>query len=133
MSIRKVNRRRLKKIAIGDMREIITIWERNNQAPIGDDISILMPLTNPISEWAHISTVDTISGGQDRFDGVDLKEIGNSHVFTIRYNENYTAENIIEYANNLYEILKTNNSENRNEYLEFFVRIKGDEDLPVNQ
>jgi hypothetical protein len=134
MSIRKAKRRRLKKYSIGDLREYIAVYDRNSEAPDFDDIDVRENFVKVADEWAFVQSLDVSSGGASGlnfFDDVNLDNIP-SHLMVIRF-KNYTSENFIQYQGQRYEIVKTVNPENKNMYLEMYVRQMGDENLPVNQ
>lgn len=133
MSKRQVKRRRMKKTAVGDLRSLITVWERKVEAPTASSVSVVEAHENPEQEWAKVETVGTMAVGQNRFDGVNLNESGHSHVFTLRYTDTYTAENIVEWEGDFYDILETDNPDGRFEYLELFCIIKGDKNLEANR
>jgi head-tail adaptor len=134
MSIRQLKRRALRKVALGDRRSLITIWERNIAAPTGTAVSVQEEYTNPVQEWAKIDTVSSLAAGQDRFDGVNLR-IGasHSHVFIVRHSPDYSAQNIVEWEGDYFDIMETNNPDSRFEDLELYCKSKGDKNLEANK
>lgn len=129
MAIRVTNRRRRKKHTIGDQRERITIHVRTITAPGYDSVEVTETYDAGTEYWASIETMDR---KKSMFDGVNIPE-GATHYFTIRYDENITAENIINFEGEYYEILKTDDPDKRKQYTELFVKLKGDETLAANQ
>jgi len=131
MPTRQVQRRRLKKYAIGDMRERITIHVRTATAPAFNTASMSEDYDDGTPVWAAVMTLDFANSGQNIFDSVNL-QTAPSHKMVIRYRNDITAENIIRWRDNEYKILRIINPEERNQYLEMFVNLKGDEDFAAN-
>lgn len=128
MASRNIQSRKLRKISVGDMRECISLETRNQKAPSFGSASF-REVYSPIAEvWAK---VETVYHGRI-FDGVALEDIP-SHKFTIRYRDDITTEKRIRYKDVLYRIIKSDNFEMRDEYLEVYARIDGDDDKEANQ
>lgn len=132
MSIRKVSRRRLKKYVIGDMRERIKIHTRFITAPVFDSAELKETYDTGNLRWAVAETLDYLSSGRQMFDEVNLNKAP-SHKFTIRYDADITTENIINWQDEYYQIIKTINPDVRKQYLELFCRVKGSEGFEVNR
>ena len=128
MSIRVTNRRRLKKYSIGDMRERITIHTRTITAPTYGSVSISETYDSGAFYWASCETLDK---KKQTFDGINIPDSA-THSFTIRYDETVTAENIINFQDEYYEIIKTSDPDKRRQYLELFSKLKGDDTLTAN-
>lgn len=128
MAIRVTNRRRLKKYGIGDLRERITMHTRVITPPGYDSTEITETYDAGTELWASCETLDK---KRQMFAGVNIPETA-THSFIIRYNSAITAENIINFEDEYYEILKTSDPDKRKQYLELFSRIKGDDTLAVN-
>lgn len=128
MAYRQVNGRKLRKVSIGDMRECISLEVRERKAPVFGSASATMAYTVIDEVWSKIDTVN-----HNRiFDGVALDEIP-SHKFTIRFRCDITTETRIRYKDVLYRIVKSDNFEMRDEYLELYARIDGDDNKEANQ
>ena len=84
MPTRKVNHRRLKKYAVGDMRERILIHTRNLDAPGPDSVKFSEIYDAGDGRWANVETLDLQGSAQRRFDNVELSDRP-SHIFTIRF------------------------------------------------
>ena len=128
MAYRDIKGRKLRKISVGDMRECISIEERKMTAPSFGSASFTENYVPTDEVWAKIET----SFNNRIFDGVALDEIP-SHKFTIRHRDDVTSETRIRYDGVLYRIVKTDNYEMRNEYLELYALIDGDDTKEANQ
>lgn len=128
MSNRVINRRRLKKYSIGDMRERITIHTRVVTPPSYDSVNITETYDAGVEYWASCETLDK---KKQMFAGVNIPESA-THSFTIRYDSDITAENVINYEDEYYDILKTSDPDKRKQYTELFCRLKGDDTLAAN-
>lgn len=128
MAFRDTKTRKLRKVSIGDMRECISIEKRTMTAPVFGSASFTESYL-PIDEvWSKVET----SFNNRIFDGVALDELP-SHKFTIRFRDDVTSETRIRYKDVLYRIVKTDNYEMRDEYLELYARIDGDDTKEANQ
>lgn len=110
------------------MRECISIEERTITAPAFGSASFSESYNQIDEVWAMVET----SFNNRVFDGVALDAIP-SHKFTIRYRNDVTSETRIRYCDVLYRIVKTDNFEMRNEYLELYARIDGEDTKEANQ
>ena len=129
MPFREINRRRLKKYSIGDMRERITIHTRAITPPSYDSVNITETYDDGIEYWASCETLDK---KKQMFSGVNIPDAA-THSFIIRYDSSVTSENIISFEGEYYDILKTSNPDKRKQYLELFSKLKGDDTLAANQ
>ena len=133
MATRRISRRRLKKYAIGDMRERIVVHTRTlNPPPYGSaSFSELYDTGTP--DWACVTTTDFAYGaGKALFDNVNIAP-GTTHIFATRFDENYTAQNVIAWLGDYYKVLNTADPDGRSEYIEFQTRLMGDDDYAANQ
>ena len=137
MSIRKVNRRKLRKWAAGDMRELIKLLDRNIEAPDFGVYTIDMAFDILIECFAF---VETISKGPDIFDDVNTgPEQTPTHRFIIRHvappdiKQEITTEVQIQWQDEYYKILEVENPEMRDEYLILSARLKGADDAGANE
>ena len=136
MAKRKVDKRPLKQVPVGDMRDRILIKERALSTPDFDNPAKFSEAYKTVAAvWAKVKT--NVSGRQI-FDGVDAETGGgillsSTHVFTIRYRGGVTSENVIDYKGENYEIKRIVNPEERNMYLELHCKLLGDRELEANQ
>jgi len=128
MASRNIQSRKLRKISVGDMRECISLEERTMTAPVFGSASFTERYVSIDEVWSKIET----SFNNRIFDGVALDEVP-SHKFTIRWRDDVTSETRIRYSDVLYRIVKTDNYEMRDEYLELYALIDGDDDKEANQ
>ena len=122
MGRRRVTKRRLQKYSIGDMRNRITLHTRALR-PAGFGSASFSETYSAIDTvWAYVST-DT---GQHRFNGVNI-ESGDqpTHLFVIRYRSDVTAETVIEFNGQYYEILPIIDPDERSLYLELPCKLAG--------
>ena len=136
MANRKVDKRPLKQVPVGDMRTQILIRERAVSAPDFDNPAKFEETYKTIaSTWAKLTT--NVSG-KKFFDGVNTDTGGgiilsSTHVFTIRYRDGITSENVVDYKGENYKINRVVNPEERNMYLELHCKLLGDRELEANQ
>lgn len=132
MPVRKVKHRRLKKYAVGDMRERIKIHSRDIQGPGLDSAEFSESYDAGDPRWANVETLDLQGSAQKRFDNVELSERP-SHIFTIRYRKGTTIENVIGWDGDLFRIIATQNPDGRKQYHELIAVSRGSDDLDANQ
>ena len=132
MPRRKVRYRKLQKYSIGDMRDRITIHTRAITPPTYANASFTETYDVGVEDWALVETPTTISKGIAVFNGVNVPT-GTSHIFVVRFDSVWTKENVIRWEGDSYKILKTNDPDKRQQYLEFACRLLGDETLAANK
>lgn len=139
MPTRKVVKRRLKKYAIGDMRSRIGLYERDIKSPQYRSSKFQEEYTLITKVWAAVTTLNL---GEIVFDDVRIKgksgnfvtrSVSPSHRFVTRYRSDITSETRILWRDKYYEIIKTINPEERNEYLELYSVLQGSKELEANQ
>lgn len=128
MPRRQISYRKLRKVSVGDMRECISLENRAIQAPSFDSVGFSQKYAQIIETWAKVET----QFNNRIFDEVALDAVP-SHKFTIRYRSDVTTETRIGYKGNIYEIVQADDYEMRNEYLELYAKIEGDEDREVSR
>lgn len=132
----KVDKRPLKQIPVGDMRDRILIRQRATSTPDFDSPAKFGETYKTIAAvWAKVKT--NISGKRI-FDGVNDEQGGgiilsSTHIFTIRYRDGITSENVVDYKGDNYKINRVVNPEERNMYLELYCKLLGDRELEANQ
>lgn len=123
MAERVIQRRRLRKNSIGDLRDCISLENRSIQAPSFGSSSFSEGYSPIIETWAKVET----SFNARVFDEVAVEKKP-SHKFTIRHRDGITTETRIRWRGDLYEIQHLDNLEGRNEYLILYAALVGDED-----
>ena len=131
MARRKIKHRKLQKYSIGDMRHRITIHTRAITSGNYDDVSFTETYDAGTEDWASVETPTTISKGIAVFNGVNVPET-TTHIFVIRFDSAITKENVIRWEGDAYKILKTNDPDKRQQYLECASRLLGDQTLAAN-
>lgn len=115
------------KVCIGAMRTIITLHVRSIVPPSGDSTDFNESFTNPVVVKAQIETVPNIAV----FDQTNTERLV-SHIFYIRYRDDVTAETWIELNGDKYDIINTENIEERNQWLILRCNQRGIASKPVN-
>ena len=105
-------KRKHRKICVGDLNNTITLQDRAITAPSSGFDATEAFTTNTPDAWAKIDT----SRGETVFDGSDT-EVDVTHVFTIRWLSGITAETWILFDGERFDILDTQDLEERNEWL----------------
>lgn len=129
MPRRQVRYRRLKKYSIGDMRNRITIHTRAITPPTYANASFTETYDVGIEDWA---SVETPQKGIAPFSGVNVPE-GTTHIFVIRFDSSFSTENVIRWEGDAYKIIRSIDPDKRQQYLEFFTKLLGDETLAANK
>jgi len=129
MSKRVVQRRKLRKPQVGDMRDEIIISARDIAPPLFDTESHRQVFTDPQSCFAKTDTF----AGVEIFQGTNLLGV-KTHAFTIR-DEGLaiTTEHVVEFKGNFFAILRINNFEERDLFLLLECGEKGDKTLDSTQ
>jgi len=123
---REINRRRLYKYAIGDLRCRITFYDREL---LSTDIGYEESLVNEITKWASIESVNPKHLFSDV--NIDGKEI--SHKFIIRYDDDINSEKLIKYDGNIFKIVFIDDPELRKEFMVLYVHLEGNYDKEANK
>ena len=118
---------RIKKrqFCVGDLRERITLQDRDIQPP--GDINFTEQFTNPLVVSAAVKTLS----GVTVFDGTDIERIA-THDFTIRFQSGITQEKWILWKSERYDILVVEDFDGRNEWLRLRSTVRGTDTLVVN-
>lgn len=122
MAERIIQKRRLRKEAIGDLRDCISIERRSIGAPSFGSASFVESYVQIVETWAKVET----KFNARIFDGVAIDDMP-SHKFTIRHRDGITSEDRIVWKGDIYKIIRLDNFEGRDEYLELYCAISGDE------
>lgn len=134
MPSRKVERRPLRKSAVGDMRDRINLLTKGLQPPVFGGSTAPQDFTLIAEVWAKVVTR---SPGLNTFTDVNVASQSRlaqaTHIFTIRYRSDVTTEAVIAYQGNYFEILNDDDTETRNEYLILHAKLLGDKTLEANQ
>lgn len=109
-----------RKVCIGDVDTLITLQNRNIVAPVFGDVDFDEDFQDASEVWAKIET----NIGDTVFDGVST-DINITHKITIRFDVTVTTETWIEIDVRKFDIMMTENFEERNEWLLMFCTIRG--------
>jgi SPP1 family predicted phage head-tail adaptor len=115
------------------MRDRIELRRRAITPPVYNSTDITEEYETVCIEWAKVDTPTLASSsGRDEFTDVNIGERA-SHIFTIRFNTEVTAQLIVTYRGENYRILKVIDPEERRMYQQLHCVLKGDEDKEANK
>ena len=132
MPRRKVKYRKLQKYSIGDMRHRVTLHTRVITPPNYANAEFTETYDVGVEDWAFVETPTTVGKGIAVFNGVNVPP-KTPHIFVIRFDSAITKENVIRWEGDSYKILKTNDPDKRQQYLELASQLLGDETLDANK
>lgn len=135
MAKREVQRRKLTKSPIGDMRDRISLERRVTVPPQWDNPENTIAYTVIAEVWAKVDTSFMISSGQgdQNYNGVDLQRKP-AYKFTVRYRDDIrSSDTVIRWRDQLYKIDDVGDPEKRQEYLVLVSMLRGDDDLQATQ
>jgi len=115
-----------KNICIGDLNKQIQIDIKSLTAP-ETNFDYGQSFSGTKTVWAAVQTTN----GVEIFDGVNIVGTA-SHLFYIRYDSDITFANYLEYSNEKYKILETENLNQRNEFLLLKCVLRGNESYEAN-
>lgn len=126
MTNRKIQRRPLRKVSIGDMRTPIGIY--NSTLMSKNSVDPIRHLEVVIDPW--FCSVHTIHGST-MFGESNVEEVI-THIFDGRYIDSITVDHMVVYDSRLLRIISTENWEERGEYLRLVCTERGLAKLRVN-
>jgi head-tail adaptor len=129
MSTRRVNKRKLTKFAVGDMRDRIEIFVRSVIAPGAGSASVTEEYVLLREIWSRL---DHLIPGKVIFDEVDTGGQP-THIFTIRFWLDITTQNRVKFDNDYYKIVKVVDPQGRKEYLRLYCKLMGSFDRIANE
>lgn len=135
MAKREVQRRKLSKSPIGDMRDRISLERRTTVPPQFDNPENTISYVVIAEVWAKVETAFMVSTGEgdQNYNGVDLQKKP-AYKFTIRYrNDLKSSDTVVRWRDQLYKIDDIADPEKRQEYLILSSMLRGDDDLGANQ
>ena len=125
MAICQKIRIKKRQFCVGDLRERITLQDRDIQPP--GDINFTESFTAPLIVSAAVKTLS----GVEIFDNTNIVRIA-THDFIIRFQFGITQEKWILWRNERYDILVVENLEGRNQWLKLRSAVRGADTLVVN-
>ena len=105
-------RKKKKGICIGDLDKRITIQVRYLTPPEDSGVDYSQKSLDYKTVWASLET----TRGEQLFDGVNINNAF-THIFYIRYICNVSFENWVEYCGNKYDIIDTEDYDEKNEFI----------------
>lgn len=114
-----------RKVCIGDLKHKIKIDVRSLTAP--NDIDYSQEFVSFVEVWAGIKTTK----GAEIFDGVNTVGVS-THQFFIRYIDNVSTDNMIEYDSKKYRILRVQEMDESKDFILIQAAIRGDKSFEAN-
>ncbi len=105
-------RTKKRKVCIGDLRDLIKLQNRDILEPIFGSPNFDEGFTDIAEVWAAINTVS----GKEHFDDVGVGTTI-THLIYIRYDALVTSETWVEFNNRRFDILDTEDVDERGEFL----------------
>ena len=109
-------KRKHRKVAIGDLSELITLQNRNIVEPLFGEPDFDEEFSGDLEVWAAVTTVN----GKTFFDNVGTEgglQSDISHELFIKYESTVTAETWVILGLNRLDILKVEDLDGRNEFM----------------
>lgn len=127
MTLCKKIKQRKRQVCVGALRHRIEIETRTLTPPALAAVDYGETFSNTISVMSHIETVS----GETVFDKTNVETLI-SHRFYIRFRTDVTAESWIKFNSEFYDILTTENLDNKGQFLLLRCNKRGDVVKPVN-
>ncbi len=109
-----------RKVCIGDLDTLIKLQRRDIVPPVFEDVDFDEDFQDDSDIWAKVDT----QIGKTIFDGINT-DIKITHKITIRFDPTVTSETWIEIGSIKFDIVLTENFEERDEWLHLFCTIRG--------
>lgn len=121
-----------RKICVGDLDRQIEIYQRDLRTA-QMDVDYREEFTKIDDFWAAVQTSSVGRLNHRReFDGTNLGDAF-THLFYIHFDDRITQEAYISFNGEYYDILETENIDERDEWMALYTNVRGDNTLPVNQ
>ena len=132
MAERKLKQRKLTKFSSGDLRDPVEVVLRSQRAPGFDDADVDESYEIKLEPFCSISTIETQSGGERKFSGVNLNRDA-THIFVMRFTDILTVDHRIRFKSEFYKILEFSDPERRQQYSVVQTQFLGREDIEANR
>lgn len=116
----KFIKRKHRKICVGDLNTLIKLQSRNIVSPVFDNVDFNEDFQNQSEIWAMIET----QSGKTTFDGIST-DVNITHKITVRFDSTITTETWVEIDSRKFDIVFTENIEERGEWLLLSCKIRG--------
>lgn len=113
-------KRKHRKICIGDLDNLIKLQSRDIVAPVFDDVDFDEDFQDNSEVWAKIET----HTGKTIFNGINT-DFNITHDITIRFDSSVTTETWIEFDSRKFDIMMTEDLEERKEWLLLSCTVRG--------
>jgi len=133
MAKRTVERRKLTKAPVGDMRDRISLERRTTVPPdFGEpENSIVFEVISEV--WAKVDSISYQGSGERMYNGVNISRVPALR-FTIRNRSDLTSfDTIVRWRGQIYQINAIDSPEERLQYTSLISFLKGDESQGANQ
>lgn len=133
MAKRTVEKRKLTKAPIGDMRERISLERRSTVAPDFGQPENTIAYTVISAVWAKVDSISYQGSGEKMYNGVNVSRVPALR-FTIRFRTDLSSfDTVVRWRDQLYQIDAIDSPEERQQYCYLISFLKGAEDLGANQ
>jgi len=133
MAKRTVERRKLTKAPVGDMRDRVSLERRTTVPPdFGEpENSIVFEVISEV--WAKVDSISYQGSGERLYNGVNISRVPALR-FTIRNRSDLTSfDTIVRWRGQIYQINAIDSPEERLQYTYLVSFLKGSEDEQANQ
>lgn len=127
MSTCKKIRYETRKYCIGDLKELITIYNRSIQAPSLGSVDFTENFEKNVTVFATIKTIR----GETVFDQSNIERVVTHHI-GIRYIDGLTQESWVDIGSKRLDIINVENLDERNEWLRLVCSARGANDVETN-
>lgn len=117
-----------KKLCVSAFRKKVGLFRRSILAPASSQSH-----SHDYEQFATpFAAIETKGKGVDIFDGIETSgadgiPVVASHIITLKYRSEVTAEDYVRFGGDNYTILKVENIDERNKYLRLFCALRGDQ------
>lgn len=121
-------RTKKRQVCTGDLMHETKLYDRTISRDNDGNVDYILTFENEVFAW---SAIDTLSKGQDVFDGANLLGVA-THIFYIRHIEGLTAEKWIQFDNRNFDILTVENLDERKDFMALYCNERGSKDNLTN-
>ena len=134
MPKRSVEKRKLTKSPIGDMRDRISLERRTTVPPDMGETEASMSFEVIAEVWAKVDAITTYQGaGDSSYNGVNTSKVP-ALKFTFRYQSViYSSNTVVRWRDKLYAISDVSSPDERLEYTSIVSILRGNDTLEANQ
>lgn len=133
MANRTLERRKLTKASVGEMRERVSLERRSTVPPDFGEPENTIDYTVIAEVWAKVDSISYQGSGEKMYNGVNISRVPALR-FTVRFRSDVTTfDTAIRWRGQLYQINAVDSPEERQQYTYLTSFLKGDDTLGANQ